>query len=212
MQGRSKMLTVIVVVLSDCLFFLQENSAKTYPYSFFNPENKAGVVTLQKLLIREKAQLQDSRSIYIISSNIANPEMYELKVQNPKDKQTWIQSIRSAVVECPLDDSKIDDNITADQKQRHIDERQATIRELIGEWMNVKYLSVSPTWRENPWNSSLIHSNWITHSFIMLISNQIAHCVHKLTRNQIIFISSRFYQKKNKIHFHITRKIISDGN
>ncbi|CRL03266.1 CLUMA_CG016484, isoform C [Clunio marinus] len=37
MQGRSKMLTVLVVVLSDCLFFLQENSHK---YVFFNPENK----------------------------------------------------------------------------------------------------------------------------------------------------------------------------
>lgn len=129
------MLTVLVVVLSDCLFFLQENSQK---YSFFNPENKAGVVTLQKLLIREKAQLQDSRGIYIISSNPANPEMYELKVQNPKDKQVWIQSIRSAVVDCPPDDSKIDDDLTADQKQRHIDERQATIRELIGEQINLE--------------------------------------------------------------------------
>lgn len=37
MQGRSKMQTVIVVVLTDCLFFLQENSQK---YSFFTPENK----------------------------------------------------------------------------------------------------------------------------------------------------------------------------
>ena len=37
MQGRSKMLTVLVVVLSDCLFFLQESSHK---YTFFNPENK----------------------------------------------------------------------------------------------------------------------------------------------------------------------------
>lgn len=151
MQGRSKMLTVLVVVLSDCLFFLQENSHK---YSFFNPENKAsrvkeigkenfnekeknflkaGVVTLQKLLIREKAGSSDSRGIYIISSNPANPEMYELKVQSPKDKNHWIQSIRAAVVDCPSEDSKADDNMTADQKQKNIDEKQATIRELIGE-------------------------------------------------------------------------------
>ncbi|CRL03267.1 CLUMA_CG016484, isoform A [Clunio marinus] len=129
MQGRSKMLTVLVVVLSDCLFFLQENSHK---YVFFNPENKAGVVTLQKLLIREKAGSSDSRGIYIISSNPANPEMYELKVQNPKDKNVWIQSIRAAVVDCPADDSKADESMTADQKQRNIDEKQATIRELIG--------------------------------------------------------------------------------
>lgn len=59
--------------------------------------------------------------------------MYELKVQSPKDKNVWIQSIRAAVVDCPPDDSKTDDNMTADQKQRNIDEKQATIRELIGE-------------------------------------------------------------------------------
>lgn len=130
MQGRSKMLAVLVVVLSDCLFFLQENSSK---YSFFNPENKAGVVTLQKLLIREKAGTSDSRGIYIISSNPANPEMYELKVQNPKDKNVWIQSIRAAVVDCPPDDSKADDSMNIDHKQKHMEEKQATMRELIGE-------------------------------------------------------------------------------
>lgn len=38
MQVRAKsQMTVLVVVLSDCLFFLQENSHK---YSFFTPENK----------------------------------------------------------------------------------------------------------------------------------------------------------------------------
>lgn len=35
--GRAKVQTVLVVVLSDCLFFLLENSNK---YTFFNPENK----------------------------------------------------------------------------------------------------------------------------------------------------------------------------
>lgn len=113
MQGRSKMQTVIVVVLTDCLFFLQENSSSN-KYTFFTPENKvrskwkqkngrqrqtnplfpqAGVVPLQKLLIRDKAGTE-SRGIYIISSNPSYPEMYELKVQNPKDRNLWIQSIR----------------------------------------------------------------------------------------------------------------------
>lgn len=89
------------------------------------------MVTLQKLLIREKAS--DSRGIYIISSNPANPEMYELKVQSPKDKNVWIQSIRAAVLDCPSDESQHDDTMTADQKQRSIDERQAYTRELICE-------------------------------------------------------------------------------
>lgn len=54
---------------------------------------KAGVVSLQKLLVREKAG-QESRGIYLISSNPADPEMFELKVQNPRNKQVWIQAIR----------------------------------------------------------------------------------------------------------------------
>lgn len=80
---------VIVVVLTDCLLFLQEQSQK---YTFFAPDTKAGVVSLQKLLIREKAG--ESRSIYIISTDINYPEMYELKVQQPKDKTEWIKTIR----------------------------------------------------------------------------------------------------------------------
>jgi A-kinase anchor protein 13 len=57
--------------------------------------------------------------------------MYELKVQNPKDKNVWIQSIRAAVLDCPADDTRNEDTLTADQKQRHIDEKQAYIRDLI---------------------------------------------------------------------------------
>lgn len=37
MQGRSKMQYVVVIVLSDVLFFLQDNNTK---YSFFTPDNK----------------------------------------------------------------------------------------------------------------------------------------------------------------------------
>lgn len=54
---------------------------------------QAGVVSLQKLLVREKAG-QESRGIYLISSNPADPEMFELKVHKPKDKQMWIRAIR----------------------------------------------------------------------------------------------------------------------
>lgn len=37
MQGRGKVQLVLVIVLSDVLFFLVENSNK---YSFFTPDNK----------------------------------------------------------------------------------------------------------------------------------------------------------------------------
>ncbi|XP_070169974.1 rho guanine nucleotide exchange factor 28 isoform X9 [Polyergus mexicanus] len=96
MQGRGKMTAIVVVVLSDILFFLAERDQK---YAFFVPDNKAGIVSLQKLLVREKARQESS--IYLISSNPAEPEMFELKIQKPKDKQLWIRAIRSAVEACP---------------------------------------------------------------------------------------------------------------
>lgn len=116
MQGRSKMQLVLVVVLTDCLCFLNENSAHN-KYMFFTPEHKAGVVPLQKLLIREKAGTE-SRGIYIISSNPLFPEMYELKVQTPKDKNMWIQSIRQAVLDCPSTDVIESDDLTHEEKLR----------------------------------------------------------------------------------------------
>ncbi|XP_076268316.1 rho guanine nucleotide exchange factor 18 cysts isoform X3 [Rhynchophorus ferrugineus] len=122
MQGRGKMQVVLVIVLSDVLFFLQENSNK---YTFFTPENKAGVVSLQKLLVREKAG-QDSRGIYLISSNPADPEMFELKVHKPKDKQVWIQAIREAVQSCPEEDEAA--NVSAEDKQQ---DKQHHVRNLI---------------------------------------------------------------------------------
>lgn len=43
MQGRGKMQVVLVIVLSDVLFFLQENSHK---YTFFTPDNKVCILCL----------------------------------------------------------------------------------------------------------------------------------------------------------------------
>lgn len=43
MQGRGKMQVVLVIVLSDVLFFLLENNHK---YSFFTPDNKVVQVFL----------------------------------------------------------------------------------------------------------------------------------------------------------------------
>ncbi|XP_018579324.1 rho guanine nucleotide exchange factor 18 isoform X1 [Anoplophora glabripennis] len=127
MQGRGKMQIVLVIVLSDVLFFLQENSHK---YTFFTPDNKAGVVSLQKLLVREKAG-QDSRGIYLISSNPTDPEMFELKVHKPKDKQIWIQAIREAVQSCPEED---EDNIalSSEERQNMMASKQNQVRHLVG--------------------------------------------------------------------------------
>ncbi|XP_071444496.1 rho guanine nucleotide exchange factor 18 isoform X2 [Hetaerina americana] len=130
MQGRSKMQVVLVIVLSDVLFFLQENNHK---YSFFTPDNKAGVVSLQKLLVREKAG-QESRGIYLISSNPADPEMFELKVHKPKEKQVWIEAIRSAVQNCPEDEEE-SILLSSEEKRKLLDAKHSQIRQLVGSSM-----------------------------------------------------------------------------
>ncbi|BES90247.1 RHO guanyl-nucleotide exchange factor [Nesidiocoris tenuis] len=127
MQGRGKMQVVLVIVFSDVLCFLLENNHK---YSFFTPENKAGVVSLQKLLVREKAG-QESRGIYLISSNPAEPEMFELKVHKPKDKQVWIKAIRTAVQECPDDDDYSGNLLSNEERQKQFDTKQRHLRELV---------------------------------------------------------------------------------
>lgn len=104
MQGRGKMTSIIVVVLSDILFFLVERDQK---YAFYFPENK--IISLQKLFVREKAG-QETRGIYLISNHPDGPEMFELKVQKPKDKLIWIQAIRSAVESCPIESEVVSDN------------------------------------------------------------------------------------------------------
>ncbi|KOX74133.1 A-kinase anchor protein 13 [Melipona quadrifasciata] len=124
MQGRGKMTAIVVVVLSDILFFLAERDQK---YAFFVPDNKAGIVSLQKLLVREKAG-QESRGIYLISSNPAEPEMFELKIQKPKDKQLWIQAIRSAVEACPQEPENETDMSTESNNNNELrDTRSSSI-------------------------------------------------------------------------------------
>ncbi|KAI5745936.1 hypothetical protein M8J76_015686 [Diaphorina citri] len=139
MQGTRKSQEVLVIVLSDILFFLQEvsqhkyslqESSSTVKYTFFTPDNKTGVISLQKLLVREKAGV-DSRSIYLISSNPAEPEMFELKVIKPKEKQAWIDAIRSAVQNCPEDVEDGIGKLSAEDKQKLLEAKQAHIRQIV---------------------------------------------------------------------------------
>jgi len=123
------MQVVLVIVLSDVLFFLQDNNNK---YSFFTPDSKAGVVSLQKLLVREKAG-QESRGIYLISSNPNDPEMFELKVIKPKEKQVWINAVRTAVQQCPEEDEDVG-LLSLEEKQKLLETKHSQIRQIVGKF------------------------------------------------------------------------------
>ncbi|XP_060807889.1 rho guanine nucleotide exchange factor 2 isoform X2 [Amyelois transitella] len=136
MQGRSKMQTLLVVVLTDLLFFLHDNNNK---YTFFTPDNKTGVVPLLKLLVREKAGAE-GRGLYLICSGPAEPEMFELRVHRPKDIQQWIQAIRAAVARCPSSVSEAEAGVaavTAEDRQRQLSMQHENIR-LITEALRAK--------------------------------------------------------------------------
>ncbi|XP_063373510.1 rho guanine nucleotide exchange factor 18 [Cydia amplana] len=134
MQGRSKMQTLLVIVLTDVLFFLHDNNNK---YTFFTPDNKTGVVSLVKLLVREKAGAE-GRGLYLICSGPAEPEMFELRVHRPKDIHAWIHNVRLAVSQCP---SEVEDpeaaHASAEERQRALHARHESIR-LITEALRVK--------------------------------------------------------------------------
>lgn len=61
-------------------------------YAFYTPENKAGVISLEHLIIREQAGSESN--IYLITMNHETSDMYELKVQQPNSRADWILSIR----------------------------------------------------------------------------------------------------------------------
>ncbi|KAG1651488.1 A-kinase anchor protein 13 [Nymphon striatum] len=125
-SARGKPLEVTTVVLSDIIIFLQESNQK---YTFVSQDNKSGILSLQKLLVREKAG-QDSRGIYLISSNQKEPEMYELGCTSAKDKKVWMENVRYAIDNCPDEEELATNDCSNDRKL--IDVKVARIKHLLG--------------------------------------------------------------------------------
>ncbi|XP_046972511.1 A-kinase anchor protein 13 isoform X2 [Vanessa cardui] len=139
MQGRSKMQTLLVIVLTDVLFFLHDNNNK---YTFFTPDNKTGVVSLWKLLVREKAGAE-GRGLYLICNGPPEPEMFELRVHRPKDIAHWIHAVRAAVQSCPEEVEESEAGVTAtsaEERQRQLEARHENIRLITDEtpWWHIE--------------------------------------------------------------------------
>lgn len=121
---RGKTIEVLGLMLTDYIFFLQENNQK---YCFASLENKPGIVSLQKLLVRKKAG-QDSKGMYLISSNPSEPEMLELFCRTSKDQKTWMDAVREAVEHCPGEDEGVPSESEEEKKLEAA--RGARIKEL----------------------------------------------------------------------------------
>ena len=64
---------MLAVILTDVMFFLVDNNGKL---NFFSPDNKSSVISLGKLLVREKGDTKDSKGIYLICQSISKNKIY----------------------------------------------------------------------------------------------------------------------------------------
>ncbi|KAI1904523.1 hypothetical protein AGOR_G00006520 [Albula goreensis] len=88
--GRLK--DVQALLLSDVFVFLQEKDQK---YIFASLDQRATVLSLQKLIIREVAN--EEKGLFLITAGIEQPEMVEVHASSKEERNTWIQLIQEAV-------------------------------------------------------------------------------------------------------------------
>ncbi|XP_016121595.1 rho guanine nucleotide exchange factor 28-like, partial [Sinocyclocheilus grahami] len=83
---------VHALLLSDVFVFLQEKDQK---YVFASLDQRATVISLQKLIVREVAH--EERGLFLITAGIANPEMVEIHASSREERNTWMQLIQDAM-------------------------------------------------------------------------------------------------------------------
>uniref|UniRef100_A0A671SG49 Uncharacterized protein n=1 Tax=Sinocyclocheilus anshuiensis TaxID=1608454 RepID=A0A671SG49_9TELE len=88
--GRLK--DVHALLLSDVFLFFQEKDQK---YVFASLDQRATVISLQKLIVREVAH--EERGLFLITAGIANPEMVEVHASSREERNTWMQLIQDAM-------------------------------------------------------------------------------------------------------------------
>lgn len=70
-----------------------------------------GVISLAKLIVREKGDTRDSKGIYLICQSKTEPEMYEFVCRSADERQQLIQTIRNAIISCPEEGKMRNNNI-----------------------------------------------------------------------------------------------------
>ncbi|XP_047666584.1 A-kinase anchor protein 13 isoform X3 [Tachysurus fulvidraco] len=99
MAGRLK--DIQALLLTDVLVFLQEKDQK---YIFASLDQRATVIPLQKLIVREVAN--EDRGFFIIAAGIERPEMVEVHATSRDERNTWMQFIQNAMQSKEKDDDE----------------------------------------------------------------------------------------------------------
>ncbi|XP_071965697.1 rho guanine nucleotide exchange factor 28-like isoform X2 [Antedon mediterranea] len=124
-SARGKYMEILGVLLTDVLLLLEVNNQK---YTFASQDQKAPIISLHKLMVREVAT--DNKSIYLISTASSGPEMYEVKCESD-DRKKWKSIIEEAVKECPAPDEIQDTEI--DEHNRLTEARAKKIKQFISD-------------------------------------------------------------------------------
>ncbi|XP_031760979.1 rho guanine nucleotide exchange factor 18 isoform X2 [Xenopus tropicalis] len=119
-SGRLK--DILAVLLTDILLLLQEKDQK---YSLSPVDNKAPVISLQKLIVREVAN--EEKAMFLISASNTGAEMYEIHTNSKEERNFWMNIIRGAVESCPVQDAEILNE--AEEEKKLFTERAAKIKE-----------------------------------------------------------------------------------
>lgn len=75
----------------------QEQSHYSIKYYFANIDNKSSVISLGKLLVREKAVNDNEPRIYMISSSPRQPEMYELAFVSKRHQSSFVDKLKASI-------------------------------------------------------------------------------------------------------------------
>lgn len=75
----------------------QQQVGISVKYYFANIDNKSSVISLSKLLIREKAVNDAEPRIYLISSSPRQPEMYELAFVSKRHQVSFVEKLKSCI-------------------------------------------------------------------------------------------------------------------
>lgn len=142
-SGRLK--DTIAVLLTDVLLLLQEKDQR---YVFASVDSKPPVISLQRLIVREVANVE--KAMFLISA-LEGPEMYEIHTNSKEERNTWMEHIREAVERCPDANEGIFYEPEEDRRQaelraaklKEFQERLSLKDELIAQCLNEKLLIYS---------------------------------------------------------------------
>ncbi|KFD56279.1 hypothetical protein M513_02734 [Trichuris suis] len=117
--ARRKPIEVSMLLFTDVIVFLHRNSQS---YSFCTQDNKEGIISLQKLIVREKAGRMGSQGLYLISTAPCHAEMYEILFHTKKNLAAWTERIQRAVdsYSAPADSEKVVAENISDENQEQL--------------------------------------------------------------------------------------------